>query len=84
MARSPLQQSGLVVTPLGGAAGRARGGGIDLRGVDRAVDDGAMRRLRQVFLDHCVLVFPGQQTLTTDEFVTFSSRWGESRARAAI
>jgi taurine dioxygenase len=62
----------LKVTPLSGAAG-ARVEGIDLR----RIDDAAMGRLRQAFLEHCVLVFPGQQSLTTEDFVTFSTRWGE-------
>lgn len=62
----------LTVTPLGGAAG-GRVEGIDLRNIDES----CMRRLRQAFLDHGVLVFPGQQNLNTAEFVDFSTRWGE-------
>lgn len=32
--------------------------------------------IRQAFLDHCMLVFPGQ-FLSTDEHVEFAGRWGE-------
>jgi taurine dioxygenase len=67
-----LQHRELVVSPVSGAAG-ARVEGVDLR----RIDGDTMARLRQAFLDHCVLVFPGQQHLTTEAFVAFSSHWGE-------
>ncbi len=60
------------ITPLSGALG-ARVDGIDLRDVDDAV----MTELNAAFLDHCVLVFPGQQGLTPEEQVAFAGRWGK-------
>ena len=40
-----------------------------------ALTDAEFDSIRQAFLDHCVLVFPGQN-LTVDEHVAFAGRWG--------
>ena len=40
-----------------------------------AMTDAEFDDVRQAFLDHCVLVFPGQN-LTVDEHVAFARRWG--------
>lgn len=69
----PRDGSGLSVRPLGGACG-AKVTGIDLAG---AVDDAAMSILRDAFLKHLVLVFPGQGHLGPEEQIAFASRWGD-------
>ena len=40
-----------------------------------ALTDAEFEGIHQAFLDHCVLVFPGQN-LTVDEHVAFAGRWG--------
>ncbi|MFP6887880.1 MAG: TauD/TfdA family dioxygenase, partial [Opitutales bacterium] len=40
-----------------------------------AMTDAEFDDVRQAFLDHCVLVFPGQN-LTVEEHVAFAGRWG--------
>jgi taurine dioxygenase len=67
-----VRSRALTITPLSGALG-AQVDGIDLRDVD----DELMKELNTAFLDHCVLVFPGQQRLTPEEQVAFAGRWGE-------
>ncbi len=63
----------LKVTPLAGKLG-ARVEGVDLT---RAQDAGTLARLREVFLQHLVLVFPAQGYLTPDQHVAFAAQWGE-------
>jgi taurine dioxygenase len=53
--------------------------GAAVEGLDLAQDISAetMQALRQAFLEHLVLVFPGQGHLTPDQHVAFARRWGE-------
>ena len=57
--------------------------GAAIRDIDISVplDAETIAGLRQAWLDHCVLVFPGQ-TLDTDQQKRFVSYWGEIGARA--
>jgi taurine dioxygenase len=59
------------VTPLTGSIGAA----VDGVGLGELSDDD-VARIRAAFLDHCMLVFPGQ-FLTADEHLAFARRWGE-------
>jgi taurine dioxygenase len=61
------------VTLLSGALA-ARVEGLDL---SVPPDDATMALLRQALLDHCVLLFPGQDRLTPEQHVAFAERWGE-------
>ncbi|NND49807.1 MAG: hypothetical protein HKN60_06105, partial [Rhizobiales bacterium] len=63
----------MTITPLSGALG-ARVDGIDLA---RPVDDGTLAMLRRGFLDHCVLVYPGQGHISPEQHLAFARRWGE-------
>jgi taurine dioxygenase len=69
----------LGVTPIGGALG-ARVEGIDIAG---PLDDEAIARLRAAFLDHLVLLFPGQSHVTPAQQLAFARRWGEVLATPA-
>ena len=61
----------LDLTPLSGHIGAA------VRGVDlAALTDSEFASIRQAFLDHSVLVFPGQN-LAVNDHVAFAARWGE-------
>ncbi|MGY9074403.1 MAG: TauD/TfdA dioxygenase family protein [Acidimicrobiales bacterium] len=61
----------VTITRLSGAIG------AEINGIRLAeLSDEQFAIVRQAFLDHCTLVFPGQ-FLTTDEHVEFASRWGE-------
>ena len=70
----------LVVTPLAGALG-ARVEGIDLAQPKSAA---TMARLKEVFLEYLVLVFPGQDHLTPDQQVHFASQWGDIQRSAGM
>jgi taurine dioxygenase len=59
--------------PIGGALG-ARVDGIDLA---QPVDDGLVARLREAFLEYCVLLFPGQGHITPEQQIAFAQMWGE-------
>jgi taurine dioxygenase len=72
MSDTLVRSKALTITPLSGALG-ARIDGLDLRDVD----DDIMTLLNAAFLEHCVLVFPGQQAITPDQQVAFAARWGE-------
>jgi taurine dioxygenase len=51
--------------------------GAEVTGIDlRALDDEAARAVRNLWLEHLMLCFPGQ-TLTKGEFIAFASRFGE-------
>ena len=51
--------------------------GASIEGVGlAALTDGEFEAIRQAFLDHSVLVFPGQH-LSVEEHVAFAARWGE-------
>lgn len=63
----------LAVTPLSGALG-AQIDGIDLA---RPLSQATLARIKQAFLDYCVLVFPGQGHLTPDQHIAFARHWGE-------
>lgn len=63
----------VTVTPISGALG-ARVDGIDLA---KPVSDATLARIRQAFLDYCVLVFPGQGHLTPEQHVAFAAKWGD-------
>lgn len=69
----------LSVRPLSGSFG-AMIEGIDL-GIE--LDDPTMARLREEFLRHHVLLFPGQGHLTPEQQVAFASRWGELHRMAS-
>jgi taurine dioxygenase len=60
-------------TPIGGALG-ARVHGIDLA---RPVDDATVARLREAYLQFCVLLFPDQGHITPQQQLAFARRWGE-------
>jgi len=50
--------------------------GAEIRGVDvKALDDAAFVPIYQAWLDHNVIVVPGQE-LTIDDFLTYSRRFG--------
>ncbi len=72
MADMAVRSCAPVITPLSGVLG-AKVDGIDLRNVS----DEAMQVLRAAFLEHCILIYPGQQALTPAEQVAFAARWGE-------
>lgn len=51
--------------------------GAEIVGVElRSIDEECFARIKQAFLDHCMLVFRDQH-LTVQEHVAFASRWGE-------
>jgi len=52
--------------------------GASVEGLDltQPVGDDMMQALRQAFLDHLVLVFPGQAHITPSQHVAFARRWG--------
>jgi taurine dioxygenase len=58
---------------LGGSIG-AEVGGLDL---SAPLDESTARALRQLFLQHCVLVFPEQGHLSPAQQVAFARHWGE-------
>jgi len=62
----------LKVTRLAGSLGAAVEG-VDLAG---ALSESTMRALREAFLEHLVLVFPGQGHITPADHVAFARRWG--------
>jgi taurine dioxygenase len=64
--------AGLTLTRLAGSLGAAVTG-LDLA---QPVGDEVMLTLRQAFLDHLVLVFPGQAHITPAQHVEFAMRWG--------
>jgi taurine dioxygenase len=73
MASTPLNTvSELTVTPLAGACGAVIGG-VDL---SRELDDAVVTRIRQVWLDHGVVFFRGQD-LAPERFLAFARRIGE-------
>ena len=53
--------------------------GARVKGIDLAapLSDYTLAELRQLFLAHLVLVFPGQGHLTPAQHVAFAERWGE-------
>jgi len=54
--------------------------GAEIQGVDvRNLDDAAFRAIYQAFLDHILIVVPGQD-LTEQQFLDFSARFGELKA----
>jgi len=73
MSVAVMPRTRLAVTPLSGTIG-ARIDGLDLA---RPIDDETMRELRQVFLEHLVLVIPGQAHITPDQHIAFAARWGD-------
>ena len=52
--------------------------GAAVEGMDLAqpVPDDTMQRLRSAFLEHLVLVYPGQGHITPDQHIAFARRWG--------
>jgi taurine dioxygenase len=64
--------AGLTLRRLAGSLGAA------VEGLDLAqpVGDDTMQALRQAFLEHLVLVFPGQAHITQAQHVAFARRWG--------
>jgi taurine dioxygenase len=62
---------GIRIRPLTGSIG-ARVEGVALGGLD----DAQFRRIHEAFLEHCMLVFPGQHLAPADQFA-FARRWGE-------
>lgn len=71
--RGPGSATAISVRPLSGTFG-ARIEGIDLSG---ELDDATMARLREEFLRHHVLLFPGQGPIRPEHQVAFAARWGE-------
>jgi taurine dioxygenase len=63
---------GLSLRRLAGSLGAAAEG-LDLA---QPVGDAMMQALRQAFLEHLVLVFPGQAHITPSQHVAFARLWG--------
>jgi taurine dioxygenase len=63
----------LIFTRIGGALG-ARGDGVDLA---HPPGDDDIVGLREAFLEHHVLLFPGQGHITPAQQLAFARRWGE-------
>jgi len=71
MAAETATNQAFGVTPTGGGLGAV------VRGVDLArLDDSAFAAIHQAWLDHALLVFPGQ-SLTDDDLIGFSRRFGD-------
>jgi taurine dioxygenase len=68
-----LARTDFTVRRLGGTFG-AEITGLDL---SAQLDETTVDALRRTFLEHCVLVFPGQGHLTPAQQAAFASRWGE-------
>jgi taurine dioxygenase len=64
--------TGLTLRKLAGSLGAAVEG-LDL---SQPVSDGTVQWLRHAFLEHLVLVFPGQAHITPAQHVDFARRWG--------
>ena len=64
-------QSSVKIVPVGAALG-ARVEGVDL---SRDLDEQTFTAIQSAFLDHQVVVFPGQQ-LSPEQQVRFTSRFG--------
>lgn len=69
----PAASASFRIRRLAGSLGAAMEG-MDL---SQPVDDDRMAALRQAFLEHLVLVFPGQAHITPRQHVAFAARWGE-------
>jgi len=72
MATAVALQTNFGIERLAGSLGAAIVG-LDLA---KPIEAGTMVRLRQAFLDHLVLVFPGQAHITPEEQVAFARLWG--------
>jgi taurine dioxygenase len=64
---------GITVEREAGSLG-ARVTGVDIAG---GVDDETLAVLRSIFLEHCVIYFPGQGAMTSEDQLAFAARWGD-------